>query len=377
MLRVALKLLASILLLVLIDLAFQAGIWEPLAKPASHAGTSVRLKRWLDDPHASRIDFVTMGSSRPEFGINHVELAALGKDHDSVHANLTMPGSHWMTIGVLGEWLARHHPEIRGGVIALSIQTFTNPGNGSYELGIVYPFHRLRDLPWMAEHIPFRRDDPESWGVWSGLFAWREDVRDFVLSPKQRLSSLRWFKRHKTWRELFHNPESKGDMCTFGLDTLDACDRIEASESERAKGLVEQCRQLRDYAAHRTDFDALRQRQHLPSNMAESRRLIRAQLRATTWPVPPVVVLMPTPTIWTKHALPRGLHRWALSVLQPLVDEGTIQLIDGTDFFNTDGHTDCHQFFDFYHQNASGRDVFTRWLLPQLQKDLYGRRAAH
>lgn len=371
MYQLVLKLLATVMTIILIDLAFQYGIWEPMAKPASHAGTSVRLKRALNDPHLKKIDFVTLGSSRPEYGIDHAALASAAQARGLVHADLSMPGTHWMTIGILGKWLARHHPEIRGGVIALSIPAFTNPGNGSYELGIVYPFHSISDLPWMAKHIPFNRNGAESWGVWSGLFAWREDIRDYVVSPRHRNESIQWFKENKTWEILFHNPESTGDMCAFGLDSLDACDRIEASQSKQAEGLRNQCRQLRNAAKNPADYDVLRQRPALPPSLSEVRRLVRAQLKKMKWSTPPVIVLMPVPTIWTEHASPKGLHDWAVSVLQPLVASGDIRLIDGTDFFNHNGSTDCHAFFDFYHQNAHGREAFSRWLLPQIETDLY------
>ncbi|HET6546711.1 MAG TPA: hypothetical protein VFG55_08205, partial [Rhodanobacteraceae bacterium] len=196
--RKILRLLAPLVLVLLVEAVFQAGVWEPLAKPASHAGTSVRLERALLDPAVPRIDFVTLGSSRPEYGIDHAMLAAEAKRRGLVHANLSMPGSHWMTVGILTRWLARHHPEVRGGIIALSIQDLQYPGNGSYELGIVYPFHRLSDIPWMAEHVPFAREDIESWGTWSALFGWREDIRDFITNPSRRLSSLRWWAKHRS-----------------------------------------------------------------------------------------------------------------------------------------------------------------------------------
>ena len=131
MLRILLILLAPLLLLLVLEAAFEIGIWEPLAEPMSHAGTSVRLKRALSDPAIPRIDYVTIGSSRPEYGIDHAMLAATARQVGRVHANLAMPGSHWLTIGLLSEWLQRAHPEVRGGIIALSIQDLINPGNGT------------------------------------------------------------------------------------------------------------------------------------------------------------------------------------------------------------------------------------------------------
>lgn len=372
MIRTLLTLLAPLMLVLLLEALFEAGVWEPLAQPASHAGTSVRLKHALTDPALPRIDYVTLGSSRPEYGIDHALLAATAKRSGRVHADLTMPGSHWMTIGILARWLQREHPEIQGGIIALSIQDLMYAGNGDYELGIVYPFRRVTDIPWMAAHVPFRRDDIASYGTYSALFGWRSDIQEFVRNPSARRNTIDWYKANRSSVDsLFANPEPHGDMCAFGVDALTACDKVEASTDPDRDGLKRQCKELRSFAANRHDYRAAMQHQPLPEFMQRARDLVQSQLRAMRWPRPPLVVLMPMPRMWERDVLGHGLHEWALAVLQPLVDEGRIRLIDATEFFGADGDAGCSAFFDFYHQNAMGRERFTRWLLAQIESVLY------
>ena len=78
--RALLKLLLAPLLLLLgVEALFQAGAWEPFARPDSHAGTSILRKRALSSPAYRRIDYVTLGSSRPEYGLDHEALAALAQ----------------------------------------------------------------------------------------------------------------------------------------------------------------------------------------------------------------------------------------------------------------------------------------------------------
>ncbi len=369
---ILLKLLAAAALLALAEAAFRAGLWEPLAKPDSHAGTSVRLKRALTDPAVPRIDFVTLGSSRPEYGLDHEKIAAAARERGLVHANLSMPGSHWMTVGILGEWLARRHPETRGAVIGLSIQDLAWAGNGDYELGIVQPFHRLADIPWIEKHVPFQRGDLESYGVYSALFAWRQDIRNFIASPRARLKSLRWWRTQKTPQDLlFGNPQSQGDMCAVGIDTLAACDRLDASTDPQLAGLKRQCTEVRAAVSGGPDYAALMRQVPLPDALDATRTLVRGQLEASHWSRPPLVVLMPVPRIWRQGEHMRGLHQWALAVLKPLADAGRIHLVDATEFFDSDADGGCSAFFDFYHQNALGRDRFTQWLLPTIEERLF------
>ena len=56
-------------------------------------------------------------------------------------------------------------------------------------------------------------------------------------------------------------------------------------------------------------------------------------------------------------------------MLAPLVTDGTIRLLDETDLFNSESGTDCSAFFDFYHNNVSGRQRLMSELLPQLEQD--------
>ncbi len=371
MLRKLLVLAAPLALVLVIEALFAAGAWEPFAEPQSHAGTSLDLEHALRDPAIGRIDYVTIGSSRPEYGIDHALLATHAERLGRTHADLTMPGTHWTSAGVLARWLEREHPEVRGGIIALSVQDLAFAYNGYYELGILQPFRRVDDLGWIAARIPFAMHDVASYGVVSALFAWRDDVRAFVAAPTQRKEHIEWRNSHRDPRHLlFGNPESHGDMCRWGVDGLAACDRLEAATDDDSAGLRRQCRELRARAADAPDFAAGRAAAELPAFMSNTRDRVRAQLEGMHWPTPPVVILMPMPRIWN-DVLGRGQHEWALEILHPLADAGRIRLLDATAFFDADADRGCGSFFDFYHQNAQGRERFTRWLLPQLQGLLY------
>jgi hypothetical protein len=363
-------LISPLLLLAVFELLLRAGVWEPLATPLSHAGTSVRLKRNLLDPSLSRIDIVTLGSSRPEYGIDHERVSAAAREHGLVHANLSMPGTHWMTIGVLTDWLREHHPEIRGGVIALSVQSLAWPSNGYYELGIVQPFRQASETGWISEHIPLESSRIESYGSQFALFAWRDDIRDFLTHPFSRLNRFRKISREADTSRLFSNPEMPGDMCTWGLESLEACDRLNAAK-DASQNLKRQCQQVMDTVKGRPDFAALATQSPLPEFMQHTRSLVQQQLRAISWAEPPVILLMPTPPIWSDNSHGAGLHRWALQILEPLQDEGTIRLVDATDFFDADAQGGCADFGDFYHQNAKGRAAFSDWLLPKFESLLY------
>ena len=374
--RTSLKFLSPLLLVLLLEGLFRLGIWEPLANPASHAGVSIQLKRALTSNDFKRIELVTLGSSRPQFGIDHEQLAADARKHGMIYANASMPGTHWMTVGILGDWLQHEHPEIRGGIVALSIQDFTYAGNGDYELGIVTPLRSWWDSTALERSVAFNRKKIATYAIHSALFAYREDVSNLLRHPRERRSWLRYMRQQSATAIAGQNPVIEGNMCGVGVRDMSGCERIRSGEIKDQPMLLAQCGELSTGAGKSLNLDRFRQKKNLPDFMQNARDTIRDRLRGLDWPTPPIVVLMPTTDVWKHHQLPAGLHDWALEILQPLVDDGTIHVIDGTDALDDKDGTNCRYFADFYHQNAAGREAFAEWLEPRLYPLLFGEPTA-
>jgi hypothetical protein len=364
-----LKFILPLLLVAVIDLLFQLGAWEFIASPNSHAGMSIAKKRALLDPEMTHIDFVMLGSSRPVYGIDHALLASTAATHGKVYANISVAGMHWMSLGIITDWLAEHHPEIQGGMIALSVQDFMGPGNGAYELGIAYPFHRFEQIPWMSEHVAFDRNELATYGLYSGLFEYREDIRDLIQHPQQRMKSLKYFHALDAKYVLQTNADETSNICRLQLQHRSDCEKAATLDAEAAEKLKGQCAILPGANQPRGDWHAIVNGTEAPSSyLQKTHDLIQAQLRHLTWKTPPIIVLMPMHSVWMNDALPQAAHEWTLSILQQLQDEGKIHVLDYTDLFNGPDGTDCTAFFDIYHNNIAGRDRLMQVLLPSLEK---------
>jgi len=357
------------IVVVVIDLMLQLGAWERIASPESHAGMSVAKKTALEDPAFRHIDFVTLGSSRPVYGIDHALLAKSAAEHNQTWVNLTVAGAHWMSLDVMTQWLAQHHPELRGGMIALSIQDFMAPGNGTYELGIAYPFRTFNEIPEMAQHVPFDWHDPATYGLYSGLFEYHEDMQDLLAHPQRRSKLLRYFHALSPQQVLAGNADETSGMCATPVSTLADCVNLERQGHVADPRIVAQCKQLHGWAGVRPDLQPFLHGLAADERLQRARDLIRARLRSLNWPIPPLVVLMPTPSVWLNEALPAGAHEWALSVLEPLLAEKKISLLDYTKMFS--GDAECGAFFDLYHNNVSGRQKIMEHLMPEVGRNLF------
>ena len=356
-------------ILLVAESLFRVGLWELVAKPESYAGTGITLKRELRTL-ARPVDFVSLGSSRAQWGLDHALFAAEAAKAGATHVNLTMGGTHWMTFGVLVDWLQREHPEVKGGLLATSVPEFLAVGNGAYELGIVYPFAHVDEIPWLATHVPFDRGDPATYAVYSALFQYRADIQDLVAHPRNRWNDLR-SERLPASKWLFDLAPNPHNLCAVPTKTVAACATFQAS-NDADRFVANQCKGFGTLPETRLDLrKSLGGEVSLPPEMVRVKELRSRQIRAIKWERRPIVVLLPLHRMLEDQFLPHGSHEWALAILKPLAEEGVVDLLDYTTLFDGADGTDCRAFSDIYHQSTFGRAALMQQLLPEVQRRLY------
>lgn len=362
------RLLLPILLVLGVEGLFRLGVWEPLVARTSHAGTSMRMKRVVAQ-FKQPIDFVTLGSSRAALGLDHRLIAERAARHGFTHANLSMAGVHWLSVSTLVDWLRVRRPELKGGIIALALPDLTKSSNGTYELAVVTPLQ----VDWFGAtrlHQRFDFDDRSSWGALSALWQYRSDIQDLSRHPLRRIGKLRWFEKNAN-QALFDGPRPTFDACGLHWETLASCAVIEPSDPDRAH-LQQTCQAQLANAVATPDWRAFAESE-LPAELARVRDQRQGELRGIHWPQRPLLILMPITRHWQDELMPRGMAALAHRMLDPLVAEGSIDLLDYSDFFDRDGATRCDVFWDIYHQNGKGARELTEALLPELDRLLYAR----
>ena len=354
-------LLLPLLLVLGVEVAYRLGAWERLAAPESHSGQAIAMKRqWL--ALEGKVDGVTLGSSRAVHGFDHAMLAKAARDRGQVHASFALAGSHWMTVRAVSRWLEENRPEVKRRIIGLSIVDYQWTGNGAYELGLVEPLRRWDDWRWMSDYVPFDSHDVATYGLYSSLLQYRSDMAAFLRHPQERVRDTR-AARKEPRVFLSGMPEERRETCAVDTTSLAACAAAPLA-SGATRFVQEQCRSLSaTYPAGRPQAIDVA---HPHEGLRVARDHIAEELRRPRWRGNTVVVLMPTHSIWLKELSAEGLHEWVLASLRPLVEEGSIELLDYTDWLNPGGASDCHAFFDLYHQNTSSAQALTREILKAL-----------
>jgi len=185
----SLRLILPLLILLALEFAFRAGVWDGLTSKNSNAGKAVRVTRGLSN-WPEKIDFVTIGDSRAKRGLDHQWIAETAGSFGYTHVKLTIPGSHLLVESLLIEWLRSEHSDLQGGIIATSVSSLLYPQSGDYELAMAQPLSKI----FHREHILLERFNParpSTWGAVSSLYSYREDIQDFVKAHKMRLEELK------------------------------------------------------------------------------------------------------------------------------------------------------------------------------------------
>ncbi len=380
--KVGLRVVIILTMLAALEFGFRYGIWDRLAKPGSYAGTVVMIKNAVEALGPDKVDFLTIGDSIVGSGLNHEEVAAAAKKYGFTHIHVGTGGMHWMSTDFMIRWVKSQSPRLQNAVIATNVNNFRFAGNGDYELAISAPVARPWNSDWMSNSVEFKKDNIRTYGVYSALFQYRDDIRDLVESPIQRVRDIRWTaKNGLNDNIIFHPYPIERNICRVPLTSVQACADAKATNSDD-QNLINQCRNDAPRAAkqaiQKQDYRTWTDPKSWP-HLNALKPLRQKQLRDLPLKRPILVVLMPVPKLTRESIQPIGIHEWTLSVLQPLVDEGVIELVDFTELFDGDGSNggvDCTAFHDLMHLNNTGQRQITQKLLPIFEEKLYRRAAA-
>ena len=307
--------------------------------------------------------------SRTQHGLDHVAINAAAAHHGKFHANMSVSGGHWLTVATLVEWLAKNEPQLSGGIITTEIPNFLGVGNGSYELTVIEPFRNLTDFDRAAKHVPWQRDELGTYGVYSALFSYRDDIQQLISHPLDRKRQLQANAGIAPLIRLTGNTPDQPDMCRYGFADRRTCDAVAADPNPLLPAKL-----LCDGNIRGAGVPSVLPSDHIPAEFAAQADSVRQILRNVRWPKPPLLVLMPIPRMMQEHIFPQNLHAMTLMMLAPLVAEGRIELLDMTsalDDSNGPPGNDCRMYHDFYHESPAGRAQLTALLLPKLEAYLY------
>ncbi len=367
--KLGLRLLLVLCCIVLLELAFRFGAWEIFVRPESNAGQSIRLKESVKTLGAGNLEFITLGDSRTVYGIEHQRVADAAKTLGFNHANLSLAGSHWMTINSIVEWVTGRGAHLKGTLIAMSNSSFVYTGNGYYEIGSTAPFMSSWDTAKLSTAVPFDKKEMGTYGVYSALFQYREDIQNLLMQPCMRLREKHAYASQGI-AALSYSVKTSANMCSVPTSTIANCAAAIATKPSDVT-VINHCKAELAQSKSQLDWRNWQTPGAVP-HLAALAKLRQSELRSMNVKKPILLVLMPEVKLRSDALNPKGIDEFVRATLQPLVDDGTIVLHDYTRFFDDDVNGECSVFWDLLHQNTLGQQRLTDALIPVIRDVLYG-----
>ena len=356
----------ALLVMLAVDLVFQLGGYNRFASRDSHSGTTLRTLSALNLRGRDQIDTVTIGSSVAVYGLDHARIAQAAAAQGHQHASLALPGSALLTFRQWAKWLPKNATKVRGGLMVLAPGDFQSLGNGSYELAIVAPIKSLGDGLWWQEHVPFDRANLETYGIFSGLALFRNDLQQLIANPLKRRGELRWWREHLRQSDYLSTQTAfDGNLCGIDLSSSDAClaaNKPKMMPEAEFQAVLQTCQTLKAQASNVPDWTN-------PANVpAETRRvqsLRRELISELGWQDHAVVLVLPMHPLWESTRV-KGAAALMAEIYQPLVATGSVRFLNYQNIFEEAGVPPCEAFHDMYHLNRFGQKIVTDKLLPEL-----------
>jgi hypothetical protein len=344
-----------ILVLLAIEGVFRLGIWEPVARPDSFAGTSVALILATEEFGPERVGRVTLGDSRSLMGFDHRRLLADSLDQERpAHLGLSLPGSHLATLKVESRWAIGTFPTLETMVVGLAPSILNRTRNGYYEIGVVEPFRQLGDGLSLVSHFPPQTGNPRSLGALSAFMAYRDDVFQAIRQPRLRFAAVSAARRRPADDRLGFQTKRTNDLCEFDLSSFEACQRELRSLQAGGQGGEPVARSLaRNCQAPNQIDGAVRER---------ARVAWLEWIASTGSQTELVIVLMPEHSLLSQ---PEDLTI-AREMLNDLHQSGSIRLLDLFDAFTTGDQPQCAYYTDLLHANSLGMTLLTDRLVEIL-----------
>ena len=356
----------ALVVMLAIDLVFQLGGYNRFASRDSHSGTTLRTLSALNLRGRDQVDTVTIGSSVAVYGLDHARIAeaALARDHQ--HVSLALPGSALLTFRQWAQWLPKNAPKVHGGLMVLAPGDFQSLGNGSYELAIVAPIKSLTDGIWWQEHVPFARENLDTYGLFSGLALFRTDFQQLIANPLKRRSELRWWREHLRQSDyLSAQTAFDGNLCGIDLSSSDSC--LAASKpammpEAEFQAVQQTCQMLKAQSMNVPDWTNAA---NVPAETRRVQSLRRGLIDELGWQNRAVVLVLPMHPMWETTRV-KGAGALMAEIYQPLEASGAVRFLNYQHVFEEAGVPSCEVFHDMYHLNRLGQKIVTDRLLPEL-----------
>lgn len=349
---------------VLFELFFRSGLYNRFLNPNSLMGNAFNKIYDIKKFGFNNVDWITVGDSKTDWGINHGELKNAQKNNNTNHVRFSLAGSNYMTIHSSIEWSMDNFINLDGIMLGMYEHEFFRYSNPDKEFKISWPFRKYLDLNRFKY---FKNVDAKfNFIQRTALYNYLPDLKDFLVSPIKRFNALE--SANKNWsNNLNFNINTKNNLCEYDLSSLSACVALanQYKDKKSPKGFGSPIRNC----GRQTTIERLKTKQWKTDPIDFERyftewtnlfnKVLNRNKKLT-------LILLPEYAYYDYMGKPSNAHIFIDNLKSKYADKKNFEIIDLRFLFKE--NDECAYYSDVVHFNAKGAEKVTSAIINQFNK---------
>lgn len=360
-------LVVLLVLMLLIEVLLRFGWYDQWVKPKSFLGNALHRMEAIEQVGLDQIDWITVGDSRFDWGLDHGALAAAQQQLQLEHVRMSFESSKFPAIQATTEWSLQHMPNLKGVMLGMTENNFAHYVVLDKQYKVAWPFKEQMDL---ETYQPLSDgQDGQQWLLQTAWMTYFDDIKAFIKNPLKRFQEL---KRKPNQTELLgFKREMDLNLCAYPLKTLKDCINstkvVNMKRRENAGFKLTNLACGTQQAIDRAVTNRPMYREPEPDMLIENwTGLIQSVLDQGKLFT---LVLLPEHETHQYIIKPANASIIATKVQLNFKDSPNFKVIDLRNLFAD--QQQCRFFADPLHLNDSGIDRVTQALLQQMSSDEY------
>lgn len=217
-----LPILLLLILFIVTEILLRFGWYDRWIKPNSFLGSAIYRMNAISSFGIDQIDWITVGDSRIDWGIDHHAIAELRKEQGLNHVRMSFGSSNFVATQTTIDWSITNMESLDGVMLGLSENAFASLGYLNKQYKVAWPFRDNMDLHNYQPLVP-----GDHWSKYIYWFAWAnyfDDIKAFVNNPLRRFKKYKSIStKHSQDAILNYRKNSQYNLCAHPLKTIDQC----------------------------------------------------------------------------------------------------------------------------------------------------------
>src|SRR5690606_3182738 len=216
-----LPLIIITIILVTVELLLRLNLYNGFVKPDSYLGNSFERVKALNNFGKDKIQWITVGDSRVDWGIDHKKLRHIRKENGINHLRMSFRGASFMAIQATIDWSIENMDSLEGVLVGVSEDKISHRHSYNELYNIAWPFKNYLNFHDYNSILI----DKKQWRFYYSLalVTFYKDIKNFISNPVDRYMEIKKFGSKETAKVFDYKRANSSNLCSFRLDSIESC----------------------------------------------------------------------------------------------------------------------------------------------------------